>query len=404
MLLKDNEENRNLQKELLRAAEDITSKTSKKKKGDRRLSDKVRQSLDSCEDWAEGSIIEDPDDREIQFNILRGEREVEEDNTDCLTEPSTSPLKLNFTEELNIMRSEPTELDEPEDVCSEILPLQLPESLQKRLEQDHLFINSKRKLARLPAQPNIVTLLEMFVRNYATQKLAQLEKQMAKSPYSQFNKISVDKETDKYDEAVSHINICKEVAEGVRILIDFNLGTILLYRKEEEQFARSSQLKLSPSLEGSDCTSKRLRRPVSESQSESGDVTCKKRTRLSSAMREDGVKGSSADSTSSGTITPTPLSAGHNTQGYPQSCKSLALIEELQAWKLVPEAQYLQTPVPASLVYGGVHLARLLVKLPEIMVKMKLSMKNAKKIIKYLEYLTEFLNNQQDIFSDNSYL
>ena len=107
MLLKDNEENRNLQKELLRAAEDITSKTSKKKKGDRRLSDKVRQSLDSCEDWAEGSIIEDPDDREIQFNILRGEREVEEDNTDCLTEPSTSPLKLNFTEELNIMRSEP---------------------------------------------------------------------------------------------------------------------------------------------------------------------------------------------------------------------------------------------------------------------------------------------------------
>ena len=77
MLLKDNEENRNLQKELLRAAEDITSKTSKKKKGDRRLSDKVRQSLDSCEDWAEGSIIEDPDDREIQFNILRGEREVE---------------------------------------------------------------------------------------------------------------------------------------------------------------------------------------------------------------------------------------------------------------------------------------------------------------------------------------
>merc|ERR1711936_1085415 len=63
-------------------------------------------------------------------------------------------------------------------------------------------------------------------------------------------------------------------------------------------------------------------------------------------------------------------------------------------WKLVPDTLYLQTPVPPSLNYGGVHLARLLVKLPEIMIKMKLSMKNAKKIIKYLEYLTEFLNNQ----------
>ena len=81
MLLKDNEENRNLQKELLKAAEDLTSKASKKKKGERRLSDRVRQSVDSSEDWAEGSVVEDPEDGEIQFNILRGEREVEEDNT-----------------------------------------------------------------------------------------------------------------------------------------------------------------------------------------------------------------------------------------------------------------------------------------------------------------------------------
>jgi len=405
MLLKDNEENRNLQKDLLKAAEDTTSKTSKKKKGDRRLSDKLRQSLDSSEDWADGSIVEDPEDGEIQFNILRGEREVEEDNTDSLTEPSTSPQKLNFVEEQNTMKSEPVELDEPDDVCTEVLPLQLPEAIQKRLEQDHLLINSKRKLPRLPAQPNIVTLLEMFVRNYAIQKLAQLEKQLAKSPYNQFNKISTDKESDKYDEAVNNINICKEVAEGVRILIDFHLGNILLYRKEEEQFARSSQLK--PSLDSSDfgeSSSKRLRLEASETQSEGSEVIGKKRTRLSSAMKEEGVKGSSLGSTSSGTTTPTLPSSGPNTQGYPQSSKSHALLEELHAWKLVPETLYLQTPVPASLVYGGVHLTRLLVKLPEIMVKMKFSIKNAKKVIKYLEYLTEFLNNQQDIFSESNYL
>ena len=411
MLLKDNEENRNLQKELLKAAEDITSKASKKKKGDRRLSDKVRQSLDSSGDWAEGSIVEDPEEAEIQFTIFRGEKAAEVDNTDTQTEPSTSPLKLNFVEELNTMKSEPVQLEEPEDVCTEIPPLQLPEALQKRLEQDHLLINSKRRLPRLPAQPNIVNLLEMFVRNYAIQKLGQLEKQLAKSPYSQFNKISGDKETEKYDEAVNHINICKEVAEGVRILIDFHLGNILLYRKEEEQFARSSQLR--PSLETSELTEdssgntrRRLKRPgsLSESQTESGEVAVRKRTRLSSAVKEEGVKGSSLGSTSSGNTTPTLPSSGSNTQGYPQSSKSHALLEEIRAWKLVPDTLYLQTPVPASLLYGGVHLARLLVKLPEIMTKMKFSTKNAKKIIKYLEYLTEFLNNQQDLFSENSYL
>ena len=413
MLLKDNEENRNLQKDLLKAAEDITSKTAKKKKGDRRLSDKVRQSLDSSGDWAEGSIVEDPEDAEIQFTIFRGEKAAEVDNTDTQTEPSTSPLKLNFVEELNTMKSEPVELDEPEDVCTEILPLQIPEALTKRLEQDHQLINSKRRLPRLPAQPNIVTLLEMFVRNYAIQKLAQLEKQLAKSPYSQFNKISGDKETEKYDEAVNHINICKEVAEGVRILIDFHLGNILLYRKEEEQYARSGQLR--PSLESPELTEttgssgggrRRLTRPVSvsESHSESGEATGRKRTRLSSAVKEDGVKGSSLGSTSSGNTTPTHPASGTNSQGYPQSSKSHALLEEITTWKLVPDTLYLQTPVPASLLYGGVHLARLLVKLPEIMIKMKFSTKNAKKIIKYLEYLTEFLNNQQDLISESSYL
>ena len=375
------------------------------------MSDKVRQSLDSSGDWAEGSIVEDPEEAEIQFTIFRGEKAAEVDNTDTQTEPSTSPLKLNFVEELNTMKSEPVQLEEPEDVCTEIPPLQLPEALQKRLEQDHLLINSKRRLPRLPAQPNIVNLLEMFVRNYAIQKLGQLEKQLAKSPYSQFNKISGDKETEKYDEAVNHINICKEVAEGVRILIDFHLGNILLYRKEEEQFARSSQLR--PSLETSELTEdssgdtrRSLKRPgsLSESQTESGEVAVRKRTRLSSAVKEEGVKGSSLGSTSSGNTTPTLPSSGSNTQGYPQSSKSHALLEEIRAWKLVPDTLYLQTPVPASLLYGGVHLARLLVKLPEIMTKMKFSTKNAKKIIKYLEYLTEFLNNQQDLFSENSYL
>ena len=416
MLLKDNEENRNLQKDLLKTAEDITSKASKKKKADRRLSDKVRQSLDSSGDWAEGSIVEDPEEAEIQFTILGGEKAAEEDNTDTQTEPSTSPLKLNFVEEVNTMKSEPVLLEEPEDVCTEIPPLQIPEGLQKRLEQDHLLINSKRRLPRLPAQPNIVSLLEMFVRNYAIQKLAQLEKQLAKSPYSQFNKISGDKETEKYEEAVNHINICKEVAEGVRILIDFHLGNILLYRKEEEQYARSAQLR--PSLDTSELADnnsgggsggrRRLKRPgsVSEAQTEGGGEAqaVRKRTRLSSAVKEEGVKGSSLGSTSSGNTTPTLPSSGSTSQGYPQSSKSHALLEEITAWKLVPDTMYLQTPVPASLLYGGVHLARLLVKLPEIMIKMKLSTKNAKKIIKYLEYLTEFLNNQQDLFSENSYL
>ena len=47
------------------------------------------------------------------------------------------------------------------------------------------------------------------MRHSATQKLARVEKQLSKSHYRQFAKINSEKEAEKYEEAVNHINICK---------------------------------------------------------------------------------------------------------------------------------------------------------------------------------------------------
>ena len=246
MLLKDTEEGRAHQQELLEESERIQNKSKKKKSADRRLSDKTRLSCDSNEDSSvtggEGSVIEEEDD-EIEFN-LKVKKAVSEEDLDTITEPSNSPHKLNLLDELQNMKTEPVEMyDEPEDVCTDILPLTLPDGLKKKLEQDHSLINARRKLTKLPAKPNVANILELFVRHYATQKLATVEKQLSKSHYSQFAKINSEKEAEKYEEAVNHINICKEVAEGVRIIIDFHLGNILLYRKEEEHFTKSKSMK-----------------------------------------------------------------------------------------------------------------------------------------------------------------
>jgi len=59
--------------------------------------------------------------------------------------------------------------------------------------------------------------------------------------------------------------------------------------------------------------------------------------------------------------------------------------------------------VPSSLVYGGVHLARLLVKLPSILGKMKFTMMSAKTVHKYLELVENFVAAQPDIFGEESY-
>ena len=418
MLLKDTEEGRAHQQELLEESERIQNKSKKKKSGDRRLSDKTRLSCDSNEDSSvtggEGSLIDEEDD-EIEFNS-KVKKEISEEEFDTVTEPSNSPHKLNLLDELQNMKTEPVDMyDEPEDVCTDLLPLTLPDGLKKKLEQDHQLINSRRKLAKLPAQPNVANILELFVRHYATQKLATVEKQLSKSHYSQFAKINSEKEAEKYEEAVNHINICKEVAEGVRIIIDFHLGNILLYRREEEQFSKSQEMK--PKMEN--INSRAMMRVsssemmaaktgvrkhgLSESESGEGSATGKKRTRLSSNVKEENgaILPGSVGSTSSGTVTPTLPTPGSG-PGYPQSSKAHAILEQVLDWKLVPDTLYLETPAPPSLIYGGIHLARLLVKIPDILSKMRLSVKNAKKIVKYLELLTEFLNNQE-IFTETCY-
>jgi len=431
LLLKDTDENRVLQQQLLVEAKELHEKLSKKKKMERRLSEnKIRNSVDSVEESVirersvDGSLVEDPDDGEIQFTRFKVEVDdtVSEADTDTMTEPASSPNKLNLVEEVQI-KFDPAKIDEPEDYCMEVIPLSLSEGIKRKLEQDHLVINSKNQLVRLPAQPNIVTLLEMFVRNYAIKRLAALEKQILKSPYSQY-RMTPEKEAEKYEEASNDINICKEVAEGVRIIMDFQLGNILLYPSEEEQFAKSTQLR--PHMEnierqvvgaelpepppvptsqgGSKRTSTSSRKHAnSESQGEAEGVKKRKSGKDDAAL----IPGS-VGSASSGTATPThslptPGSAAQHSS-YPQSSKSHVILGQVYSWKLVPETLYFDYPVPTSLIYGGVHLARLLVKLPEILAKMRFSTKSCRNIIKYLEYLVEFMTNQQDIFTESNYM
>ena len=285
------------------------------------------------------------------------------------------------------------------------------------------MVTSKKRLVRLPAQPNIVTLLEIFVRNYAIHRLVQLEKQLVKPPSYGSKKISLDKELELYEGAVSQINICKEVADGVRIITDFHLGKLLLYPGEREQYSQSTSLR--PHMENIERqvagdllekpTNKTTRNSASSrnrQQSETGGegeggggtpaASVASRKRRSTARTGEMEVPGSVGSTSSGTATPTQPPTRY-TQ-YPQTHKSHSILQEqVYNWKLVPESLYFEEPVSTSLVYGGVHLTRLLVRLPDLLFKMRFSVKTSKHLLKYLEFLVEFLSNQQDIFTDSNY-
>jgi len=420
MLLKDNDAGRKEQKHLYEQTEDYRLRAERKKK--RKSSDKTRVSLDSntspvpseSPDFRIQSrkSREDPfffqEDEEIQFRRSRfGEErksfETEDDKTE-LHESLSSSLDTTKDDEQELVK--PEDKDENEDICTEPISLNLPPDLKQGLETDFKYI-SEGKLVKLPAQPNIVSLLEGFVRDYAISRLGALEKQIQKT-YSQYRQADKD-ETELFEEVNNNVNIAKEVAEGFRILIDFHLGNILLYPQESGQFEKSMSIR--PHMEcierlvcsNSPVPTPTLKsKPSRKSAPDSDEPTHKRRTlRKKESESEPAVPGS-VGSASSGAET--PVLPNSNQTHYPQFKQSLQILRDLQSWKLVPESVYFEEPVPASLVYGGVHLARFMVKIPDLLIKMKYPNKKLKYLVKYLEFIVEYLSSQEDVFVPSAYV
>jgi len=409
MILKDNAENRALQDQLEKESveqEKLAKKILKKKKMDRRLSDRSTSRLSTDNESVastgdgEGGMLDDPEDTEIKFKKEADTESVSDAETDTQTEPSNSP-GLKLEDGLHIKEEEEDAEEEEEEICHEVAPLVISEGLKRKLEHDHILVTKKRRLVHLPAQPNIVDLLEMFVRDFAIQRLAQLEKQVSRNQYGV--RLPAEKEAEKYEEAVIAIDLCKEVAEGLRIIVDFQLGKLLLYPMERHQFSQARNMK--PVLgegtaRGKSKTQKYLGHEE-EVQGGSLGTPVVATSALHSSVRKRKTTGRSLveeGSTSSGTSTPNLATP------FPSSSKSQAVLAiHLHPWKLVPESFHFQEPVPSSLVYGGIHLARLLVKLPSILGEMKFTMMSAKNVHKYLGLIESFVASQTDIFVDDSY-
>lgn len=475
LLLKETAANRQMQKELYDQTADLMNNKNKKKK--RRLSDKIRDSLESKNkirasvdsmdrlrdsiDSTDNEIMIhtnalDPDDQEIQFSRWGKNDDDDTLDTDTETEPATSPKTVPGEEGFLAEGKEGVSRDAPV-----LVPINLPINsvLKKRLTDDWKRVTVDNKLVKLPAQPNAVSVLEGFVRNYAIQRLSTHEKKSGKSKYAAQH-ANQDKDKENLEHAVQNINLCKEVAEGLRILLDTQVGNLLLYPNEAEQYTNSQTLH--PHMEnierlvggmpdipaqaihkmralsspatlpkgkggnGKNMPGDKIKiEKVKMETQEDASNSQKKRTSLRNSLgvtgggRGDNIKTEAVDSgsiqgagaglamssvgsTSSGTATPTSLSLaspGH----YPQSAKALDILRQLQQWKMVPEKLYFEEPSPSSLIYGGIHLTRLIVKLPEILIKMKLSGSRSKNIVKYLECLMDYLAAQLDLFLDSSY-
>ncbi|XP_064637314.1 male-specific lethal 3 homolog [Lineus longissimus] len=229
-VLRNTEEHRNVMKRIAKIARKVKRNKMRKKKIDKILDRVLRRSRRGGDD---GSGGDDESDMSEDKDCESDDSEEEDSDTGSTgdddsdgrlgargpgSDKSDGPASCSEHQ----MTSEPEE--EEDEINLDRIPelrLEIPEILKKHLEDDCYFVLRKNKLVRLPADPNIITILEGYVKSFAinilcasTEKVRVRGEQLPTPPER-------------------NIELCKELVDGLRLMFDFILPTHLLYNVEE---------------------------------------------------------------------------------------------------------------------------------------------------------------------------
>nr|CAD7263495.1 unnamed protein product [Timema shepardi] len=367
-----------------------------------------------------GNQDTDPEEEE-EANITNVECELQEDEViDCQQSSSEGEGEESSEEE-----------DEPP-------LLEFSEKFKSLLDQDYNLINNNNKLVNIPVQPNAATILEGYLHYCA---ITQLCGHMGKQERGRYRNPPPNKAANVY-EACKGLNLIRELVNGLRIYFDFTLGDQLLYRHEQEQY---KQLRSSPPLRP------QIKQEISDSARESDEghpVTVKEekedphlqpgdsdgkppstaspkkgRKRILRSNRPDaettmtnglGQFGRDTDQQPFTVKTEEVINhhfSNSNSQSSslpsiperPTSPRSCTLLNRVLVWRCIPDKLYSESPVVPCLVYGAAHLARLLVKLPEMLYSTNMTERRLKLILRDMYHFMKYLEEHDEWFGEQFY-
>jgi len=317
-ILHDSEENRLLQKELADTARSILNENRKKRR-------KIGASLKGAEPkFRTDSDSSSPEDGDSCTISSFNEETPEEDEN------------MESSEYQNLIASE-----------SEII-INIPDHIKQFLEDDFINLKYHRKIVKTPCQPNVVTILEGFFRQFVTSLTSNKNPEKSRAA-NRANSTSSTTSSNAGDTGnscgnITHITLCKEVIDGLRVSFDFLLDMLLLYA-EERYHVHLNQKKPIPK------------------ESSSSDIH---------------------------------IPPAHLTES--------TLVQDALHWRVLPDSAEIDTASLPCSTYGVVHLLRLLVKLPEVLKRMNLPDDKRRIVINYSEMLLQYLAKENDLLTQTVYV
>lgn len=359
----------------------------------------------------------------------------------------------NFSSSSTFERQEDSPMKdecETESCCSSVesfpdeerVLLRISERLRQYLEYDHDMIVKYCKQHALPARIPVVAILENFVKQSVVKLVfstTQVESTRRRTTQQRTNK-----KEHEFDKLVATVGLLKEVADGLRIYFDFTIADYLLYKEEKEyalSYLSEENLKnftyvalpglspdfLNPNKTETDST----QLPISDSGTEmhiaDANLTTfapseepqKRKSRIHRSDDCDMVVEnclenclSSIASTSSGASTPLHSAAagsgGTSGVNYLKSLQPMALniptqtkefLQGVLSWHLLPT----NAPAAPSMIFGAPHLARLIVKLPEFLNASSINDDKLKNLLQHLDTFVNYLEARKEWFNEDNY-
>eukprot|EP00058_Branchiostoma_floridae_P027379 XP_002612870.1 hypothetical protein BRAFLDRAFT_129977 [Branchiostoma floridae] len=324
------------------------------------------------------------------------------------------------------------------------IPVDIPVVLKDRLEEDHIMICKRGKLVQLPCQPNVITILENYLRFFAAKGTSvsdRLHHQLSRAaqPFAAKFPTPSNVHSTRVPPPERNVDLVKEVVDGVRIMFDFILPLTLLYQDEEvqhTQMATSTFIPLTPPVGQTEAdqaatppppkirvTRSASRSPICHEAQKSHEpyplrdsaVKFSPRKRRHSSISHAQPLPAAVRQAESQTPSPPPLiPAPPPPPGEPATAMDVsdklssvdtaaaevkvqhkALLDEAMC-KLLPDDFSQDGQNSPSLIYGAQHLLRLFVKLPELLGKMHLPEVKSKILCYHLQLFLKYLADHRD--------
>uniref|UniRef100_A0A336LLN2 Protein male-specific lethal-3 n=1 Tax=Culicoides sonorensis TaxID=179676 RepID=A0A336LLN2_CULSO len=409
-VLKDTEENRKLQKELaeksqLQLGTYLYRKEARKKRR-RKLSERV------------GELI-------INNDTSNTSTPASENQSPPSTQ-SQSTVPPDQEQDFDYYSSSVESINDEEKIY-----MQMGDILKARLEFDFNLITKENKLVNLPAKVPVIAILENYVRQYALKQVCGISPDPTKSKRRNSQAKFENRREKEIERMKKNIELAKEVADGLRIYFDFTLKNYLLYEQEKKQaevilspgnlkhFSYIASDNLVPSnITVTPDTRQTLKTPNKIEQDfqyhrDSDQHVCLSDRRLRSYHEPDAEPINRQETISSLASTSSECSIPHTNSmsstidifrsalpmhiGITKQAKEM--LDETFAWKLLPS----DAPGAPCMIYGAIHLTRLLIKLPEFLNSSTLNDEKIKTLLKYLDSMAEYLESHEELFGKQFY-